>query len=243
MKKIIKYLIDKTIVKFYKYLIFKSGIFTKKDFNKKLTIHKVLWDKAIVDSSVYVENRIDKILLFEQKNDLWNYTISKIKNKEGLNLEFGVFKGLSINYFSSRLPNLKFYGFDSFIGLKEDWIGHHRAKGAFNLEGILPKVSKNVELIPGWFDETIPNFIKKYPNEKISFLHIDGDTYEAAKIVLELLKSKIGVGTLIVFDEYLGYPNWRNGEFKAWGEFVKENNIKYNYIAFSTEQAAIIITD
>ena len=53
------------------------------------------------------------------------------KDKDFYYLEFGVFKGTSANFFS-RYVN-KFYVFDSFEGLREDWIGTIDPKGSFNL--------------------------------------------------------------------------------------------------------------
>ena len=72
----------------------------------------------------------------------------------GLLIEFGVWKGRSINYFAKRVSET-IYGFDSFEGLKEDWSGWGFAKGAFDLGGKLPKVENNVILIKGWFDKTL----------------------------------------------------------------------------------------
>lgn len=31
-------------------------------------------------------------------------------------------------------------------------------------------------------------------------------------------------GTVVLFGQYFGYCNWRNGEFKAWKEFVAEKD-------------------
>ena len=39
----------------------------------------------------------------------------------GLNLEFGVFKGVTISAVAKARPDLIFHGFDSFEGLPEDW--------------------------------------------------------------------------------------------------------------------------
>jgi hypothetical protein len=48
-------------------------------------------------------------------------------------------------------------------------------------------------------------------------------------------------GVLVLFDDYLAYPNWKNGEFLAWQEFCSQNSIKYRYLGFATEQALIEI--
>jgi hypothetical protein len=46
------------------------------------------------------------------------------------------------------------------------------------------------------------------------------------------LKNQIASGTVIVFDEYFNYPNWQQHEYRAFQEFVKDFNIKYEYIAY-----------
>ena len=126
----------------------------------KNNLYSVLWEKAVLDSSKYVEKYLNDVLVFEQTIQIWDYTIQSIsKTSAGVYLEFGVFKGNSINYFSNALPKYMFYGFDSFEGLAEDWKGHYLTKGDFNVDGKVPIVNPNVTLIKGWFNETLPKFI------------------------------------------------------------------------------------
>ena len=113
-------------------------------------------------------------------------------------------------------------------------------KGHFTREGKLPRVSSNVTLIKGWFDETLPNFVDS-SDKSIKIIHIDGDTYEAAKIVLEHTGSKLIRGSIIIFDEYFGYLGWKNGEYKAFQEFISEKKIDYKYLAFTENSVAIEI--
>jgi hypothetical protein len=82
-------------------------------------------------------------------------------------LEFGVASGNTINYISKFTID-KVYGFDSFEGLPEKWRDGFD-KGSFNRYGNLPRVNNNVELIKGWFDETLINFIQTH-NKKVSLL-------------------------------------------------------------------------
>ena len=49
-------------------------------------------------------------------------------------------------------------------------------------------------------------------------------------------------GTVIVFDEYFGYRGWREGEFKAWQEFVAARGLRYEYLAFSDYAVSLIVT-
>jgi len=118
----------------------------------------------------------------------------------GLFMEFGVFQGNTANQIASFLPSDKrMYGFDSFIGLPEDWhigvqgVGDPRArtihKEVFSLYGMLPEVRPNVELVQGWFNETLPRFLEREVMKKkgafISLLHIDCDLYSSTKIVFD----------------------------------------------------------
>ena len=73
-------------------------------------------------------------------------------------------------------------------------------------------------------------------------MHIDCDTYESTKEILNIIgKDRLTNGTRILFDEYLSYIGWKEGEFKAWQEFVLENKIKYKYEMFGRRQALIKI--
>jgi hypothetical protein len=86
--------------------------------------------------------------------------------QNGLWLEFGVCYGGSINRIARYTKN-KIYGFDSFIGLPEKWSridnsGVTYPEGAFSLGGNLPKVVENVELIKGWFKDTLPVFLNAH---------------------------------------------------------------------------------
>lgn len=157
----------------------------------------------------------------------------QLKHKDNtLWLEFGVFSGKSINYIS-KYTDKTVYGFDSFLGLPEDWRNDY-SKGKFNMNGNLPEVNNNVTLIPGWFEDTLEPFIKKN-NKKISFIHIDCDLYSSTKYVLETLKDLIDDDCIILFDElvnYLGYDG-DTGELRALYEFLNENDIKYEWVAMN----------
>ena len=208
-------------------------------------IQNILWERASSQSADFVEKYLNSSLVFETKRQLHSFLVGVIKenNKDGCCIEFGVASGSSIRYFSDNLSNLNFYGFDSFIGLKEDWAGHSVIKGEFSQNGVLPKVNSNVKLIKGWFDETLPNFINEYKEDlkSINFVHIDADTYEAAVIIFEYLNKFFRPGMFILFDELIGYPNWKNGEYKALIEAQEKYGFKFKYRAFCTHEALIEI--
>lgn len=153
--------------------------------------------------------------------------------------EFGVFSGRSINYIALN-TDTPIFGFDSFEGLPERWRDGF-GQGYFKVNK-LPKVKSNVKLIKGWFNETLPEFIKS--NEGIvGFLHIDCDLYSSTKCIFDHLGPRIKKGTVIVFDEYFNYPDWENGEIKAFKEFISDYELSYKYIGFNRmhEQVAVVI--
>jgi hypothetical protein len=153
-------------------------------------------------------------------------------------LEFGVFKGGTIRYIAAKDPNRSVHGFDSFEGLPEAWTGNTLGKGTFALGDNLPKVPRNVALHRGWFNETLPKWLTSNPGE-IAFVHIDCDVYSSTKTIFDLIAPRLVAGSIIVFDEYFGYPNWKNHEFKAFQGFVQENAVKYEYLAYARVQVAI----
>ena len=203
-----------------------------------------IYERAAVESVDYFYEKASSAFMLDDRFKVLEYALQKcLKNeisKSGLFLEFGVFEGESINFCADLAPNKKFIGFDSFEGLPENW-GGKEAKGHFDLEGKLPQVNKNVKLERGWFDESLTRFLEKNTND-VAFLHIDCDLYSSTKTIFEKLKSRIKIGTIIIFDEYFNYPNWQKHEFKAFQEFVKENNVKYEYLAMGVLDMAVEIT-
>ena len=122
---------------------------------------------------------------------------------------------------------------------KENWItDEFHAIGTFALTKN-PKVSKNVKIIKGKVQDTLDNFLKKNKNSKIIFTHMDMDTYTPTKYVLKKIKPLLTKGSIILFDEFYGFPNWKSNEYKAFTEVFDEN--EYKYFAFGNRQVAIEI--
>lgn len=236
----LKTIVDNSLVKIYRYLRLASdheaGIY-------KHNLHSLLWERATAESVDYVEQYVADVLVFQSREQLFDYCVYLLRKADGkVCLEFGVFKGESINYLSERLPEVNFYGFDSFKGLAEDWTGHHLRQGHFDLRGAMPRVNANVELVEGWFEESVPAFLKSHSDLRtVALVHIDGDTYAAARAVFENIGTLVKPGLLILFDEYLGYPNWRHGEYLAWQQFCAAQDVQFRYRAFSNRQALVEI--
>ena len=161
------------------------------------------------------------------------FEVMRLRHKPNtLWLEFGVASGKTINYISQFTQD-KVYGFDSFEGLPEKWRDGFD-KGAFSMSGQLPKVNHNVELIKGWFNETLVGFITKH-NKKVSFIHMDADLYSSTKYILNVLKPYIDTDCIIVFDELVNYDGFDSdtGELKALYEFITENKVDCEWIGMN----------
>lgn len=153
----------------------------------------------------------------------------------GCALEFGVYRGHTINIIANRLSDDQVWGFDSFEGLPEDWFLRSTEvvpkwhKGMFSLD-TMPYVAKNVTLVKGWFDDSIPTWLEENNTAPIKFLHIDCDLYSSAKTVLTKLNSLIVPGTVIVFDEFYNWRHpesfdlWHQCEYLALKEWVETHN-------------------
>lgn len=194
------------------------------------------------DTLNWIKENIDisSVLLL---GDRWKnllFCASKAKENKGLFIECGVHTGRSINHVAKHFKDIKIYGFDSFEGLPEEWTGFTMQSGDFDLNGELPKVCANVELHKGWFQDILPQFLLS-KNEKISFLHVDCDIYQSTVDVLDAVKNYLQEGTIIVFDEFFNYPNWRHHEFKAFNEFIEKTGIKFKYISIGHLQVGIEI--
>jgi predicted O-methyltransferase YrrM len=202
-------------------------------------IGRLLQRRALEQTADFVESCMPTITPHRDRFALYEATL-KLIDRPGLCCEFGVFQGQSINFIAERLPDSMVYGFDSFEGLPEDW-RPGIAAGHFKLNQ-LPRVRSNVRLIRGWFDQTLPAFLEQHA-ESAAYLHIDSDLYSSAMTVLDLFAPRIRPGTVIVFDEFFNYPGWKEGEFKAFQEFVHRYRLRFEYAGYASaaEQVAVII--
>jgi len=196
-----------------------------------------------------LKNKFSKIKIPNLGNDPLRYCLNNdLINKNGTWIEFGVWKGQTLDLISMYTKK-DIYGFDSFVGftdhLEDTWnISNHN----YSLNGNIPKFverldkferknigtkvefNKNVKFIKGFFDKSIPIFISEKKDLNIDFLHIDCDIYKSTKIILNNLTKYINNNCIIVFDELINYPNFINGEIKALYEWIEYNNIIFEYI-------------
>jgi Macrocin-O-methyltransferase (TylF) len=215
--------------------------FTRISRTETTNIERQMQINALHSTTAFVEENFSDATSFGDRFDLIAYALSQVF-LSGLYLEFGVHTGKSINFSAKRVKS-DIHGFDSFDGLPEFWRDGYD-KGVFSLGSKLPKVQSNVILHPGWFDKTLPEFIKTLaPDDVIAFLHIDCDLYSSTKTIFDELGIYIQPKTIILFDDYFNHPHWQQGEHKAFLELVERYQLSYEYIGFNKfgDQVAVRI--
>jgi hypothetical protein len=63
--------------------------------------------------------------------------------------------------------------------------------------------------------------------------------------VLRHVGPRLRPGSVIVFDEYFGYPGWQEHEYRAWQEYAAEAGLRFRYEGYTSdnEQVVVRITD
>lgn len=205
------------------------------------TPYNLYREEEIIHSYNHFKKFFKSSILINQ-DKIGKYAIKAAKKNDTENnfayLEFGVWKGATIKLFSKYVD--KIYGFDSFQGLNEDWVGHKiAANDKFKLEeNKIPSFPRNVVIVKGIIQNTLEDFLKKN-NPKINFIHIDTDTYETCKFILNKTKPYLVNNAVILFDELYNFPGWDVGEYKALKECFESE--EYQYKVFSADRTAVAI--
>jgi hypothetical protein len=203
---------------------------------------------AVAEQSLhpFIEEYCKDAVPLETGLGVQKFGVESVTLHQGLYIELGVCGGGSINHIASLIPFQLIYGFDSFEGLPDEWDkgeGHEVIPAGSWGRDALPYVLPNVRLIKGWFKDTLPEFVRTVGDEAIAFLHVDCDIYSSTACALSTLAPMIQEGTIIVFDEFYNYPNYKNHELKAFNEFLEIYSFTAEYLAYCRvhEQVAVRI--
>ena len=147
---------------------------------------------------------------------------------------------------------MKFYAYDSFQGLpkveQDHQFGSKWDEGSLCttkerfIELILNSgfEYKNIEIIEGFYNESLPKINKEkfYSGKKASFINIDCDLYESAVPVFKHISDLIQEGTVLFIDDYFtGYKgNPNKGVSGAMREWLKSSDWEfesYRDVSFS----------
>ena len=164
-----------------------------------------------------------------KRNNMYKWVIDKEELTKPINyIEFGVAAGHSFKWWLEQNKNVdsKFYGFDTFDGLPEDW-GPFK-KGSFSNANELPVINDNRgKFYKGLFQQTVPDFLKELDNSKRNVLMMDADLYSATLYALTSLAPYLKKDDIIFFDEFVVPTH----EFKAFLDFTQSYYIKLELIA------------
>lgn len=160
---------------------------------------------------------------FETGYALYQYLNHEIIGDAAIDyLEFGVYNGYSFKTWLAlhSHPNSRFFGFDSFEGLPEDWqmFSQVLPKGTFDMGGTPPVVKDaRATFIKGIFQESLPRFLKHFTPQNRLFIHCDADLYSSTLYVLTTLHPILAPGTILLFDQFSSVTH----EFRAFRDYTQ----------------------
>lgn len=193
---------------------------------------------------------------------------------EGDIFEFGVYTGRSLallqlaheEYVNNCIHKINFsrdfIGFDSFKGLfktdhprwkdglfsvNHSWhptIGKGETVTKEKVEHFFDVLKlKSPTIVEGEFKKSLRSFLSKYQN-KAAVIHIDSDTYESTKLILESMRPFFQDGTVLLFDDMFNYKgNPKKGEAGAFHDFQKKHKeLQFvDYFNYATFCKAFIV--
>lgn len=120
--------------------------------------------------------------------------------------EFGVASGVSFEWWlqHAKHADSKFFGFDTFEGLPEDW-------GLFFKKGAMAHDMKAItderhHFVKGIFQDTMRNFVNEHRStlelERRKVLLFDADLFSSTIYVLTQLYPYLRKGDVLIFDEF-----------------------------------------
>ena len=168
----------------------------------------------------------------------WNYNrrlklyeeVSKAEKLDSSEIdyfEFGVAGGHSFKWWleNNKNANSKFYGFDTFEGLPENFGPFGKGAMAVALESLNindPRAS----FYKGLFQDTLVPFLDQYKNARKKLIHLDADLFSATIFSLSQLYRFLNDGDIILFDEF-AVPKH---EFMAFKIFTESFYVNYEVI-------------
>jgi O-methyltransferase len=143
-------------------------------------------------------------------------------------VELGVSQGYSFQWWTkqNKHASSRFYGFDTFEGLPENWGLFEKGSMAANI----PVVEGNRhEFLKGLFQETLPEFLAsgKIQRDRFKIIHLDADLFSSTLYALTSLHPYLKSGDILMFDEF----NVPTHEFRAFMDYVDSYYIKYEVLA------------
>ena len=207
------------------------------------SLNKPYWENEY--GRLFVQKYLAEATALTSDAEVLKFASDQVTLK-GLFIELGVCTGKTINFIAALNPHQKIYGFDSFEGLPEDWVREDKTipAGVFGFKNpdILPPVLHNVELIKGWFSDSLPAFYRSLQLAESDCIF----AYRQRYLLLSgncfcIPRGPHPAGHYFGFDELYNYPGYEQHEFKALTEFLNKYDLKVRYLAYNAyhEQVAV----
>jgi O-methyltransferase len=148
-------------------------------------------------------------------------------------LEFGVATGRSIGWWveNNRDESTRFYGFDCFTGLPEEWYWH--PKGTFDQDGESPDIDdKRVAWVKGYFQNTLQEFVRSHDLDRRLVVHLDADLFTSTHFVLGSLAPYLKEDDILIFDEFTRLTDATH-EFRAFHDFLSAYGMRFSVLGAS----------
>jgi O-methyltransferase len=168
--------------------------------------------------------------------DLFDLIAREVGDRAVLYLEFGVAAGNSMRYWSSllRSPKAQLHGFDSFVGLPQDWSLEGHEVGAFSTGGAVPHIDdERVRFFPGVFTDTLPAY--QWPDHDVLVAMLDADLYSSTATALAFVATRLQPGSYLYFDQF----HHRCDELRAFTEFLQEHPMTFRVVGTTRELTSV----
>ncbi len=200
----------------------------------KFNLLNGLWERASVESLEFVEEHLGVALVFSEESKFLHFVIQKMR-KNNIGTGFLGCTAMSdeneLDYHFARQPLLNKRSFRSLVNA---WKSNHPVRDPRSDTTPAP----DTYFVNSVFKESAaPEY------SHVGLIYIAGGISEVAEIVLEGVEKHLKPGVLLMFGELIGYPNWRNGQYRAWNRIAEVYGLKFRYLGFCNHQALVEIID
>jgi O-methyltransferase len=152
---------------------------------------------------------------FAKRDDLYRHVASDLDEPIDY-VEFGVRNGGSIRRWTelNKFPHSRFFGFDTFEGLPEDWKPGY-GKGSLSTGGIPEITDSRVTLAKGLFQDTLYPFLATTILEHRLVLNLDCDLYSSSLFAITAMDRQLQPGARILLDDFYTLPH----QFRAFADW------------------------
>jgi len=177
---------------------------------------------------------------FRQRTELYDHLQTKhVKERPIDYLEFGVYQGESIKYWSTinRHEQSRFFGFDTFTGLPENWkkfCGDMPA-GVFDCGGAVPQTDdRRIQFVKGLYQDTLDQFLSQFNPRSQLVIHDDSDLYSSTLFLLTRCHDLLNSDVILIFDDFSSVLN----QFRALEDYCAAYRRKYTVLGVAGEYLA-----